>query len=157
MIDHLYTKSDIKAVEVMDRQKSGNLHIQFTVADEVNGKRISGLTSAIIIENTNYVGVIQPGRLFREIKWIAPNLIAWDVKELKPATNTKDAKCSFKLFAINTSAVELQHLISAVALKMNKRLNLRFKTVKGAVTLSNDGIDKINRQPPRQRHLRVRV
>ena len=27
---------------------------------------------------------------------------------------------------------------------MNKRLNLRFKTVKGAVTLSNDGIDKIN-------------
>ena len=27
---------------------------------------------------------------------------------------------------------------------MNMRLNLRFKTVKGAVALSNDGIDKIN-------------
>ena len=157
MTEHLYTKSDIKGVDAMDRQKSGNLHIQFNVADEVNGKQISGLTSVIIIENTKYVGVIQPGQLFREIKWIVPNLIAWDVKELKPATNTKDAKCSFQLFAINTSAVELQHLISAVALKMNKRLNLRFKTVKGAVTLSNDGIDKINRQPPRQRHLRVRV
>ena len=93
MNEHLYTKSDIKGVDAMDRQKSGNLHIQFTVADEVNGKQISGLTSVIIIENTKYVAAIKPGHLFREIKWIVPNLIAWDVKELKPATNTKDAKC----------------------------------------------------------------
>ena len=62
MIEHLYTKSDIDDVDAMDRQKSGNLHIQFTVADEVNGKRISGLTSAIIIEKpaTNTTRVRTP-------------------------------------------------------------------------------------------------